>query len=63
MIPHFRGVALVTPASRAGSDETRTYVTRIYITDASLNPYKNSVGAEIGRKRLSSRLCNAGVLI
>lgn len=59
MIPHFRGVALVTPASRAGSDETRTYVTRIYITDASLNPYKNSVDAEIGRTASYAAVGNA----
>ena len=48
-IPHHRAVVLVTPASQPASDKTRIYVTRIYVTDSSLNPYKNSVVAEIRR--------------
>lgn len=46
--PHYRGVALVSPATRG--DEMRLYVTRVYITDAEVNPYSNSIAAEIGRK-------------
>jgi hypothetical protein len=48
-IPHYRDIALATPASQANSGKTRMYVTRIYITDSSLNPYKNSVLAQISR--------------
>jgi hypothetical protein len=48
-IPQYRAAVLVTPASQANSEKPRIYVTRIYIADSSLNPYKNSVGAEIRR--------------
>ncbi len=54
-IPHYRDVALVTPASQSNSDKTRMFATRVYITDSSLNPYKNSISAEISRtSKLSS---------
>ncbi|WP_155302882.1 hypothetical protein [Desulfosarcina widdelii] len=48
-IPHFRDVALATLASQANSDKIRMYATRVYATDSSLNPYKNSVSAMISR--------------
>ena len=46
--PLYRGVALVSPASRG--EETRLYVTRVYITEEAVDPYKNSVGAAISRR-------------
>jgi hypothetical protein len=58
-IPHFRDVVLVTPAKLATADKTRLYVTRIYVTDSSLNSYKNSVGAEISRASTLSAEGNA----
>lgn len=45
----YRGVALVSLASRAGSDETRTYVTRIYATPPDYDPYRNAVSSRISR--------------
>ena len=49
-IPQYRAVALVSPASQPRSKTTRLYITRVYVTDASLNAYKNSIGADIQRK-------------
>lgn len=43
----YRGVALVSPASRG--EETRFFVTRIYVTDDAVNPYKNSIHAAVSR--------------
>jgi hypothetical protein len=58
-IPHYRDVALATPASQATSDKTRLYATRVYITDSSLNHYKNSVSAKISRTSALSAEGNA----
>jgi hypothetical protein len=58
-IPHYRDVALVTPASQATSGQIRMYATRVYITDSSLNPYKNSVSAKISRTSILSAECNS----
>lgn len=58
-IPHYRDVALATPANQANSDKTRMYATRVYITDSSLNHYKNSVSAEISRTSTLSSEGNA----
>ena len=44
----FRGVALASVGLKA--EERRLFVTRVYISDATVNPYKNSVGATISRK-------------
>jgi hypothetical protein len=44
-----RGAALVSLASRDGSDETRAYVTRIYATPPDYDPYANAITARIGR--------------
>lgn len=45
--PLYRGVALVSLGGR--DEENRVFVTRVYITDAEVNPYKNSVAAAISR--------------
>jgi hypothetical protein len=45
----FRSVALASLAGREGSDEKRQFVTRVYVTDPSVNSYKNSIPARIGR--------------
>ncbi len=44
----YRGLALASLAGRDGSDEKRLFVTRVYVTDTSIDPYKNSVSASIG---------------
>jgi len=44
----FRALALVSPARRG--EETRLFVTRVYITDDAVNPYKNSIRTAISRK-------------
>lgn len=44
----FRALALVSPAQRG--EETRIFVTRVYITDETVNPYKNSIRTTISRK-------------
>lgn len=46
-IPQYRALALVSPARHEGVDGIRIYVTRIYVPDASLNAYKNSVVADL----------------
>ncbi len=45
----YRGVALASLAGHEGSDEKRLFVTRVYVTDLAINPYKNSVAASVGR--------------
>ena len=44
-----RGVALVSLASREGSDKPRLFVTRIYATPPDYNPYRNAINARISR--------------
>ncbi|MDW4551325.1 hypothetical protein R5H32_18365 [Defluviimonas sp. D31] len=53
----YRGVALASLAKAEGSDEVRTYVTRIYVTAAGYDPYGNGEAAEIRR---SATLESAG---
>jgi len=48
-IPHYRDVALATLASQAASGKTRMFAIRAYMTDLSLDHYKNSVSAEVSR--------------
>ncbi len=45
----YRGVALASLAKQDGSDEVRTFVTRIYATPAGYDPYGNTVPARISR--------------
>jgi hypothetical protein len=45
----YRGVALVSPGSQEGPDETRAFVTRIYATPPGYDPYRNAISARIGR--------------
>lgn len=44
----FRAFALVSPGGRG--EETRLFVTRVFITDVAVNPYKNSIQAAITRR-------------
>ena len=55
----YRGVALVSPGSQEGSDETRTYVTRMYATPPGYDPYRNAINARIGRSATHEAADNA----
>ena len=55
----YRGAALVSPASQAGSDEMRLYVTRVYATPPEYDPYSNSIHAGIGRSAAHKALDNS----
>jgi hypothetical protein len=50
----YRALALAAPAKAQGSDETLILVTHVYVSDASINPYKNSVGARVTREVVST---------
>ena len=50
----YRGVAMVSPAKAEGSDETVFFVSKVYINDAAINPYKNSVEADVSRQVLAT---------
>jgi len=50
--PSFGVAALVNPASRPGTAESRFYVTRIYATAAGYDPYGNAMGARINRRTI-----------
>lgn len=43
----YRAIALVSSATRDG--ETRAFVTRVYVSDPTENPYSNSVGVNVVR--------------
>lgn len=46
--PSYSGVALVHPGSRG--DEFRLFVTRVYLTEPSVDPYFNTLAATVSRK-------------
>lgn len=46
----YRGMSMVIPARFAESDETVFVVNQAYISDAAINPYYNSVVAEVTRQ-------------
>lgn len=46
----FRGVAFAVPAKAEGSDETVYFVTRVYLPDDGINPYKNTLRATVSRE-------------
>lgn len=50
----YRALALAAPARAEGSDETVFMVTHVYVSDASINPYKNSVGSRVMREMAST---------
>jgi hypothetical protein len=50
----YRAMALAAPAKAQGSDETVFSVSHVYVSDASINPYKNSVGARVTREVVST---------
>jgi len=50
----YRAMALAAPAKAPGSDETVVSVSHVYVSDASINPYKNSVGARVTREVVST---------
>lgn len=50
----YRGLAVAAPAKAEGSGAAGAMVTHIYISDPEINPYKNSVGAEISRQVVST---------
>lgn len=50
----YRGMAVAAPAKSNGSDETVFMVTHVYVSDAAINPYQNSVAARITREVSSS---------
>jgi hypothetical protein len=50
----YSGVALVNPGTRG--DEFRLFVTRVYLTEPSVDPYSNTLPAQVTRK--ATRLVN-----
>ena len=50
----YRGMAVAAPAKADGSDETAFMVTHVYVSDATINPYQNSVGARVTRQIVST---------
>lgn len=46
----YRAFAMATPAKSMTTDETRTFVTKVYTTTDSNNPYRNARIAEISRR-------------
>ena len=55
----YRGAALVSLASQAGSDEIRLYVTRIYATPLEYDPYSNAIHAGISRSATHKAVDNS----
>lgn len=50
----YRGLAMAAPARADGSEKTVFMVTHVYISDAAINPYKNSVGSRVTREVVST---------
>lgn len=50
----YRGVAMVQPARAEGSEGTVFFVSHVYISDAAIDPYGNSVGAGVTRQVMAS---------
>ncbi|MCL5778707.1 hypothetical protein M1105_17155 [Limibaculum sp. FT325] len=50
----YRGMALAAPAKAEGSDDLVFMVTNVFVSDATINPYKNSVEARVTREIAST---------